>query len=760
MIPAVPQPAARLRFGTVTFVPAERLLLRDGQPVALTPKAFDLLAFLVAHPGRLLTKDELLQAVWPDAIVEESNLAYHVFAIRKALGDTADADQYIETVPKSGYRFIAPVAQLDEASESAAHAHIAPAAASADQTPAANARHAETADVRAAIASRDSRPSRWRDWAVGAACLTAGVIGANAIHESRSDATAPPARLSRFREPLWGPLAEGGTFSVSPDGRHLMMAIQGADGAGRLWVRALDEPAPHAVPGSEAFLVPPAMWSPAGDEIVFGNTPLLKRVTLPQGTPQDICRIQAIAVGGSWHRNDVLVIGNPAGPILRCSASAGGTATPITRPSRPSEIHLMPSFLPDGRHFLYLRVDRAAPERSGVYIGDANGGAPESEKHLLATGFDATYVPAADSGFGVVVFLRDRALFAQRFDDRRQELLGDPVRLATNVGSFIDYAFFSASPRVLVYRAPDPDYQLTWFDRTGREVRRVGTPQPVDGLALSPSGDRALIVKHTPQNVADQDLWLFDVANGVNANPRRQTFAPTLEAWPVWLSDDRFAYGATGADQTVYAQVIDGSRETWFDADTDGRVSIAVRGGGVSIAADNGGVAVFSKVGDPSTRLDIWARTEHGPSTGAPLVTREGDQAYAQLSPDGRWLAYVSNESGRNEVFLTPLRYDAATGTVSAGESVPVSDGGGFTPRWRGDSRELLYLKLDGSVMAVDIDPHTGAALGTTKRLFTAPGVFPEWGVTRDGSRLLFAVPTAPMPPLDILYDWQSLLPS
>jgi DNA-binding winged helix-turn-helix (wHTH) protein len=757
MIPAVPQPAPRLRFGTVTFVPAERVLLRDSQPVALTPKAFDLLAFLVANPGRLLTKDELLQAVWPDAIVEESNLAYHVFAIRKALGDTADADQYIETVPKRGYRFIAPVVQFD--SNVPVEAALAPATTSAERTAASDAGHVNDADARPAIASRDSRPSEWRVWAVGAFCLTAGAMGAIAIHEWRSRAAAAPVRLSHFHETLWGPLAEGGTFGVSPDGRRLMMAIQGADGAGRLWVRALDEPAAHALPGSEAFLVPPAMWSPAGDEMAFGNTPLLKRVTLPQGTPHDVCQLQAIAVGGSWNRDGVLLIGNPAGPILRCSTSSGGAATPVTRPSRPSEIHLMPSFLPDGRHFIYLRIDRAAPERSGVYIGDVSGGAAESEKHLLATGFDAMYVPAADSGAGVVVFLRDRALFAQRFDDRRLELLGNPVQLSPKVGSFIDYAFFSASPRVLVYRAPDPDYQLTWFDRTGREVRRVGAPEPVDGLALSPSGDRALIVKHTPQNVADQDLWLVDVAHGVNGNPRRQTFAPALEAWPVWLSDERFAYGATGADKTVYAQAIGGSREVWFDAGTDGRISIATRGGGVSIAADSR-VAVFSKVGDPSTRLDIWARTEHGPPAGAPLVTREGDQAHAQLSPDGRWLAYVSNESGRNEVFLTPIRYDAAAGTVGAGESVPVSDGGGFAPQWRGDSRELLYLKLDGSVMAVDVDPHAGAALGTTKRLFTAPGVFPEWGVTRDGSRLLFAVPTAPMPPIDILYDWQSLLPN
>jgi DNA-binding winged helix-turn-helix (wHTH) protein len=171
MIPAVPQPTPRLRFGTITFVPAERVLLRDGQPVALTPKAFDLLAFLVANPGRLLTKDELLQAVWPDTIVEESNLAYHVFAIRKALGDTADADQYIETVPKCGYRFIAPVVQLD--TSDAIEDAPTPATTSTERTAVSDAEHVKSADARPAIASRDS-PSRWRVWAVGAACLTAG----------------------------------------------------------------------------------------------------------------------------------------------------------------------------------------------------------------------------------------------------------------------------------------------------------------------------------------------------------------------------------------------------------------------------------------------------------------------------------------------------------------------------------------------------------------------------------------------------------
>jgi Tol biopolymer transport system component len=129
------------------------------------------------------------------------------------------------------------------------------------------------------------------------------------------------------------------------------------------------------------------------------------------------------------------------------------------------------------------------------------------------------------------------------------------------------------------------------------------------------------------------------------------------------------------------------------------------------------------------------------------------------LSPDGQWLADVSNETGRSEVFVAPFRHDASTGKASAGEAAPVSDGGGFAPRWRGDGKELLYLKVDGSVMAVDVTTASESSRGPARRLFTAQGIFPEWGVTRDGSRLLLAVPVAPPPPLNIIYNWQSALP-
>jgi DNA-binding winged helix-turn-helix (wHTH) protein len=665
----------RLQFGPVTLIPHERVVLNDGQPVSLTPKAFELLAFLAANPGRLLTKDELLQAVWPDAVVEESNLAYTVFAIRKALGETAESARYIETVPKRGYRFAAPVVR-DEP------------------------------------------------------------------NADRARLTEPAVSLLRFQEQWWGRPSEPPSFSISPDGRHLVLGAEGPDGVPRLWMRTLSEPSPRAVPGTESALVAPPFWSPDSSFLAWASGRPLKKISLSGGTPQTICEITPNCVGGSWNRDDLILLGNPKGGVIRCLASGGGV-TPATRTAEPSEMHLFPSFLPDGRRFIYLRVYRQAPERSGLYVGDLASQPSDGDRFLMATGFNASYVAAADGGLGVLLFLRDRSLCAQRLDDKTVELRGNAVKLADRVGSYLDYAYYSASEKLLAYRAPDPPSQLTWFDRGGRPGTPVGAPEAVAGLAVSPDGSFALVARHVPHNVVAQDLWLFDLRR--DTNPRRVTFAPTLAAFPVWVTSERFLFTLGGPDGSVYEQTIGGQRRLLFSGEFPMPTSTTA----------GGRVVVFTTVADPAMGADIWIWTDKA----APLITREGDQSQAQLSPDGRWLAYVSNETGRNEVFVASFRFDESTGDASVGDGVPVSDGGGFAPRWRGDGKELLYLKIDGSVMAIEADAARTFSSGPARRLFTAPDVFPEWGVSHDGSRLLFAVPTAPPPPLNIIYDWQSALP-
>ena len=162
----------------------------------------------------------------------------------------------------------------------------------------------------------------------------------------------------------------------------------------------------------------------------------------------------------------------------------------------------------------------------------------------------------------MIVFARDGRLFGQRFDEKALRLLNAPTQLADHIGSYLDFAYFAASPRTLVYRAPEPPSQLTWFEKDGRVVERLGDPQHVAGLALAPSGNRVLFARHAPQSVVDQDLWLLDGAPPMPA--RRVTFAPTLEFWPVWAGNDRFVYGGGGGRAGVYRQAIGGERELLF----------------------------------------------------------------------------------------------------------------------------------------------------------------------------------------------------
>lgn len=680
------------------LVPDERVVLKDGRALVLTPKAFDLLAYMATNPGRLLTKGELMRAIWSDAIVEESNLAYTVFAIRKALGKGPDGARYIETVPKQGYRFISRVARIvHEPAEATEAPRIAAEAASA----------------------------------------------ASVVH---------------FQEPVWGRMSESGLLSVSPNGLHVILATEGEDGVMRLWDRRLDTPAWVPVPGGDVNspIVPPLIWSPDSRFLIVMGPRGLKKVSVLGGAPQTISAGITHAVGGDWNHDDVLLLGNGFGGVLR-SAASDGPATPIVDTDRSlEEIHLHPSFLSDGKRFIYLRVFRAARERSGIYVRDLDAPCSDPGKRLLTTFFSAAFVASVDSRPALIVFGRDGALFAQRFDEERLALLGDPHRLADNIGSFLNSGYFAVSPTTLVYRSPDPLFQIKWLDRGGQELGRVGSPQALagfaTGLAVTRDGRRVVIARASQQSVLDQRLYLYETTR--DASPRVLTSSATLAGCPL-CSDDRFIYASTGDGRPgVYAQSMDGDRQLLFEKSAGVLPTSSVNP--TSVSAD-GRVVLFTTVTDPALRFDVWVWTVNGPPGGSPLIAREFDQQQAQLSPDGRRFAYVSNETGRNEVFVADFRLDAATGRATAGESQPISTDGGFSPRWSSDGGELFYLTADGAVMCVRLT--AGSEVGEPTRLFTLPAAHPEWAVAADGSRFLFAVPVAPAPPIHIVRNWQAGLP-
>jgi Tol biopolymer transport system component len=247
-------------------------------------------------------------------------------------------------------------------------------------------------------------------------------------------------------------------------------------------------------------------------------------------------------------------------------------------------------------------------------------------------------------------------------------------------------------------------------------------------------------------NSFDQDLWLYATMH--EANPRRLTTAPMQEWFPRWVNNERFVFTSGG----IYQQAVSGERELLTTTSRFWPVPS-------SVWAD-GGLMLYSQLRDPKSGVDVWVRARRGDQADdAPLLTRAGNQEQAQISPDGQWVAYVSNESGPNEVFVAESRIDPATSRLIIRESVPVSKGGGFAPRWRTDGRELFYRKADGSVMA--IATNNGSAFSpraTTRLLFAVPGALPDWGVTLDGSRFLFAVPVSAPQPYQIVRDWQAML--
>jgi Tol biopolymer transport system component len=601
----------------------------------------------------------------------------------------------------------------------------------------------------AAIVER--RP--WLAWAAAAAGLVSAAL--LAIGQLRE---APPQPLSvRFEIPPAVSLSESGQFSVSPNGRHFVFAGTGADGILRLWVRSLDALETRPLLGTEAEVsevangIPPMFWSPDDRFIAFYSAGQLKKVDVLGGSAQTLCDLPGVAVGGSWNRDDVIIVGNTAGGLMRCSA-AGGTASPVTIPDGSrKEVHLVPSFLPDGRHFLYLRVSRSTPANNGVYVGDLEAG-PDQQRsdRVLATGFGAAFVPA-DAESGQILFVREQTLFALPFNGRTLVAAGEPFPLAGPVGSYLDTAFFAASSSVLIYRAVGPDLQLTWLDRQGHPLGRVGEPGRYTSLALSPDASQVVVSRENRLNRVDRDLWLVDVARNTST---RFTSDPALESAPAWSADGTRilftlgALGVRGAD--LYHKPANGLTSQEVLLRTTEFTSLT------SASAD-GRFFVMTANTLTSTKSDLWLLAVTRGAKPVPLVRQEFDQTQGQFSPDGRWIAYVSNESGANEVFLRPLTVDPSAGSAAVGGSLLVSRGGGTAPRWRADGKELFYLSTGGTVMAVDV---AAGGVGTPTSLFRAAGVLSDWGVTRDGQRFLFAAPTGQSTPapFTVVLNWRAAL--
>jgi eukaryotic-like serine/threonine-protein kinase len=558
-----------------------------------------------------------------------------------------------------------------------------------------------------------------------------------------------------------------GKFAVSPDGRKIVFYAE-SFGRGGLWVRSLDSVEWHLVANVPASGLPTFFWSydsrflafPGGD-----NFSKLMKVDLTGAPPQTICEIKSVVVGGSWNRDGTIVFGSAApGGLWRVSA-AGGSATPLTvvDPSGQEQGHFSPVFLPDGKHFLYLRGSNV-PENNGIYIGSLDA-KPEQQglKRLVATQFNPVIVPSLDPGAAVLLFLREDALLAQPLDLAKLEMTGDPVRVAVGLRSKREFGNFSASTTgVLAYQRGSiqevSSSPLEWLDRAGQSLGTVG----IEGLTLrlDPAAARVAVDRtDTTANeaVTNEDIWLYDFTRKA---PTRLTTNPANEYDPVWSPDGAYvAYGSfRGNGSGLYQMPSNGS---------GGEATLLTPGLGIAELDDwshDGRFLLYSEV-NSKTKSDLSILPMVPEKAGEarkpiPYLNSEFNETEGQFSPNGHWIAYVSDESGREEVYIRPFPLSA-----SGMGKVTVSTGGGVMPRWRRDGKELFFVTMGGDVMAMDVTDAPSLKVGIPKRLFSAPilninPTYFTWDVAPDGKRFLVESSadqrkTAPSP-ITVVLNWQA----
>jgi serine/threonine protein kinase len=595
-----------------------------------------------------------------------------------------------------------------------------------------------------------SGPARrpWLAWA--AAALLLATLGPVAFLHLRERPGTP--RPLRFQIPPTIELGGPGNFSLSPDGRYLAFFGLGADGITRLWIRAMDSLEVRALSGSEAAApaVPPPFWSPDSRFVAFDAGGKLKKLDVSGGLPQVLCDLPGVGVGGSWNRNGDIIVGNTDGGVLHVREN-GGTVSVITAldRSRNEEFHLLPSFLPDGRHFVYLRIAPSTPEKSGTYVGTLDAKPEEqSAQPLMPYVVGLTYAAAHDLVPDRLLFVREGTLMAQAFDAKRLTLSGNAVPVADRVGSFRDGAFFSTSLNdTLVYRSADADFQIGVFDRRGTPSGRLSEPAAFRATALSPDGSRAVASRTDPQDGSKADLWLFDLSGG--GGTTRLTFGGRLVEYPVWSPDGKHI-AFTVNNSALHQKLASGEGE---EKELARSISAGlIRATGWS---QDGRFLLYAVAEVSNTLIDLWVLPTDGRKP-VPFLQTRFIENHGRFSPDGHWVAYVSDQSGVMEVYVRAFAADFSAGSASTGGSVLASRGGGTSPRWRGDGRELFYQAPDGKIMTVEVTAGPQFRGGTPVPLFQTPSGAIVGDVSADGKRFLLATPVGPShsPPFTVVLNW------
>jgi Tol biopolymer transport system component/DNA-binding winged helix-turn-helix (wHTH) protein len=720
-----PSRSGVITFGSFQLDPETGSLEKHGVRLRLPRQPARILKILAQRAGEVVTREELRAELWgSDTFVDfEQGLNAAINKLRQMLGDSAEKPRFIETLPGQGYRFVAAV-------------RVEAPAPTRDPMPAVQA---------------SPQPPKMQRWPLFVACAGAslGFLAAGLFLARRE----PPPHLSlpaKFvisppNGSVFQPAGERQTLAVSPDGSRLAFATIGDDGLSRLWIRpltSLDAQEAPAARGAQTLF-----WSPTGDALYFSVDRSLRRITDPGSPYQVISDLpRRVPPLGAWTRSDQILLSYRQ---LTAVVPAGGGRAAELRDS-----YLWPQVLPDGKGLLYLAYDKRV-ERFRLRAG--RFGEPQSAKDIIETDSRVTWVASTQTpGTSYLLYVSGGSLLAQPFDVKRLQVTGDAVPLAGNLHAFQPTAAadFSVSTNgVLVYQPLRSNARVAWVDRAGRELERVGPEgQSLVYVRASPDGHRVAASVYNPEKGA-AEIWMYDTRSKVN---RVVVPGPGIVDKPVWSPDGtRLLYSrALGAGPKLYVRGLgEQDREEALPAAADLQLpSDWSRDDRFALFhsenVTDGDVGVL----DWQTRKMTW------------ILQSPANETGAVFSPGGDRVAFVSNESGRSEVYVQA--FDSRERPHLTGDRLRISTDGAVLVRWRADGREICYMGVDGVLYGVPVSTHPQFRAGAPAPLFRIPvaaraALATAFGfdVSADGRKFLLPVVQEPTTShLVVMLGWESLL--
>jgi Tol biopolymer transport system component len=547
-----------------------------------------------------------------------------------------------------------------------------------------------------------------------------------------------PADVADMRVDIITPSTDAPTsFAISPDGRRLVFVAYD-QGQARLWLRPLDATAARPLAGTDGAMYP--FWSPDSRALGFFADGKLKRIDIRGGLPQTLANAQG-GRGGTWGPDGLIVFAPTAVGSLSSVQSSGGDVATVTNVDRPDQAsHRFPQFLPDGRRFLFFVEGR--PDTQGIYLGEL--GSPNTRRVTAADGAGTYLTP------GWLLFARQGTLVARRFDSRLAELTGDPITVADAVGldvSNYSGAFSVSREGIVAYRTVGTGRrQLTWFDRAGKLLGTLGVPDESELVGPSVSPDGLRVAAHRTL-LGNTDIWIFDAARAT-----RFTFDASRDLFPIWSPDgSHVAFDSNRSGHRYFYQ----KRSDLAGAEVP--ILETPEAKVLNDWSPDGRSILYVTPNNPKTGADIWYLPVSGDRKPISFVETPFLERAGQFSPDGQWVAYQSNETGRYEIYVRSF--------PGPGGQQQVSTSGGIQARWRADGQELYYIAPDGKLMAVPITTH-GAAIepGTPVALFqtriwgggTNATLGHQYDVSPDGRFLLnSAMEDVAMAPITLLLNWK-----